>query len=51
MNLDAIFEPTAHAHEHVSTLRFALMEWRVFEAVSNEPLAVTARTLAQQLGI
>ena len=51
MNLDAIFEPTAHAHEHVSTLRFALMEWRVFEAISDPSLAVTARTFAQQLGL
>ena len=51
MNLDAIYEPTARATELLPTLRFPLVEWRVFGALARSPGVLTARTIAQQLGL
>jgi len=51
MNLDAIYDPTARATELLPTLRFPLVEWRLYDTLARSPGVLTARTIAQQLGL
>lgn len=50
MNLDAIYEPTPQAAELLPSLRFPLMEWRVFHSLGT-PQTSSARVATQSLGL
>ncbi len=51
MNLDAIYAPTPQTSEQLTTLRFPILVWRVYQAIAEGASRQVARALGPQLGV